>query len=119
TEAQIDERSADYLDTHAQHLYLYFGWRASYSPKPIEILRRILAEIGLRLESQRRRVNGERIRLYTIDQPTLTLMLEYSESRRNHVDKKWHSEPEQLENSSLSQIKQKDCLATDTGTPPP
>ncbi len=66
TEAQITERMGD-LGAVLADLRLYFEDRADYSERPVPVLRRLLAAIGLKLESKQIQRDGVRFMLYWID----------------------------------------------------
>ena len=64
-EAEIDietitQALGDFRDKHERDIRRYFGWRQDYSSKPINLLRFLLAEVGLKLEE----VGADRQRLY-------------------------------------------------------
>ena len=56
----IHQVLGNFRDRHERDIRRYFGWRQDYSSKPINLLRFLLAEVGLKLEE----VGADRQRLY-------------------------------------------------------
>ncbi len=69
-------------------LLSYMGWRSDQSHNPVAILRWLLGQIGLELTSKQLMVNGERFRVYSINESSLLRMQKYAASRRIHLQKK-------------------------------
>lgn len=70
---QIDAAVKDMAERFTDDLRLFWNWRADYSDDPVSVIRRVLGQLGLRLETIRSR-QGNR---YQIEQASLMTMLEY------------------------------------------
>jgi hypothetical protein len=72
---------APVIEKHAASLRGLFGWRPDRCASPAAIARRVLTTIGLKLDGVTRMVNGERLRFYQVNAPTLAHMQALAHAR--------------------------------------
>lgn len=91
TESDIRQRMTEYLDEHLDEIRTYIDHRwQECSDEEINILRRLLKRIGLKLERKQIMQDGNRFYVYWIDEVHRDLMLEYAcftlQKRRENSD---------------------------------
>lgn len=80
------------IDKYGNELRLYFGWRRDQCKGAPAIAKRVLRTIGLNLESDQHRVNGERVRFYQIGQVSIDTAYELGRARRSALEQRRHLE---------------------------
>lgn len=84
TKDEIETRLQTFLDKHRADLTTYMGWRHDQSERPVAILRWMLSQIGVRLESQQIMRDGQRYRIYALSKEDIQRQQTYAESHRKH-----------------------------------
>lgn len=80
------------VDKYRDELRLYFGWRHDQCKGAPAIAKRVLRTIGLTLESEQQRVNGERVRFYQVNQVGIDTAYELGRARRTALEQRRQSE---------------------------
>jgi hypothetical protein len=78
TEAQIADRMSRFLRQHWQTIEIHLDTRRGLSDKPIDVMRRLLRRIGLRLGRKQIMVDGRRFYVYFIAPEHRDLMLKHA-----------------------------------------
>ena len=79
---EINAHMSAYLADHAADLRLFFQWRSDYDQKPINALRFMLAQMGLKLERIRAGKGGRQLAGYRLTPDILQRMERYIAQRR-------------------------------------
>lgn len=85
TEAHIVERLGAWVETNLPAVQRLIDNRTDLSRDPMFVLRRLLKALGLKLERQRLRVEGERTWYYFLDSAAREKALEYVRARLAHL----------------------------------
>ena len=75
----IEARMSNYLTLHKYDIAKVFGWRLDQSHQPVAILRWLLQQIGLKLDSRQIMRDGERFRVYSVDSNSYKHIRRYAE----------------------------------------
>jgi hypothetical protein len=70
---------------HLVDLVTFFKWRADQSQQSVAILRWMLSQIGLKLESEQVMRDGQRFRVYRINSDDYEKQRHYARLRREHL----------------------------------
>jgi len=107
TESEIRERMTAYLDEHLEEIRTYIDHRwKECSNEEINILRRLLKRIGLKLERKQLMRDGERFYVYWINETHRNLLLDYArhalKKRAENSDYFIHGKP--LKDSNTNEV---------------
>ncbi len=80
---ELNEQVGKVIAEHERDIRRYFRWRKDYSEEPINLLRFMLNECGLKLERHRR---GDGIKRYKLSAKRLETMRRYVEQRRQQSE---------------------------------
>jgi hypothetical protein len=85
SKADITARMTDFMQLHLVDLVTFFKWRADQSQQSVAILRWMLSQIGLKLESEQVMRDGQRFRVYRINSDDYEKQRHYARLRREHL----------------------------------
>jgi hypothetical protein len=91
TEEEINNRYRAYLDEHFAEIEMYLDTRKGLSKTPLNVLRRMLKRVNIKLASRQIMVDGNRRYVYWLDEEWLQRMTELAcialQARREHEEK--------------------------------
>lgn len=99
TRAEISAHMTDFMQFHLADMVTFFGWRADQSHQPVSILRWLLGQIGLQLESEQIMRDGQRFRVYKINADDLEKQRKYASLRRLHL----HQQQQEKDRQRITQ----------------
>ena len=99
TKADISARMTDFMQFHLADMVTFFGWRADQSHQPVSILRWMLGQIGIMLESEQVMRDGQRFRVYKVNEDALEKQRNYATLRRLHL----HQQQQEKDRQRITQ----------------